>query len=128
MAVKTVKTESTAPTFPAPPGFMWVYNRLDRDYEVMFDHKPYVFGPYSYTLMTLAAGHFCVANSALKTDYSGIVPVSEYALAAQGDKTYGKPLPAKYDRGVESIDRSKQDNLTDRSTDVPTKALPTPID
>ncbi len=90
----------------APPGFQWVYNRLPRTYEAMFDFKSYSFEPHETRLMQDDTALFLTANSIVKVDLSTSTGVR--ALVAQDSQVFGQPYDE--DPGDEAIDRSSGDN------------------
>ena len=113
------------PIAPAPPGFRWVYNRLNEVYEDMFDHVPYTFKAHEQRLMQEDIATFLHAHSAISVDLK--TNRGKAALVVDGDKNYLVPLEGG--RPEELIDRKSGDNPLGRGTGgLKTKAAKVPVE
>lgn len=115
----------------APPGFAWVYNRLPKAYEAMFDFKLYQFAPNETRLMPDDVALFLTNNSVIKVDLttsSGVrALVSQHDDGGRLNPLFGQPYSEEV--GDEAIDRSKNDNPMGWGTreGVKTRAVRVPI-
>lgn len=103
----------------APQGSEFVFNRLNKKFEKLFDGFPYVFEPLEERLMPKAIAEFMYRGSVIK--YEPVTGREIRALVTPDDPDYGQPY--EEDLGIELLDRSVNDNYTQRGTNgVPTKA------
>ena len=102
----------------APPGFCWVYNRLPRSYEAMFDFRMFEFGPNESRLMPDDVALFLTSNSIISVDLStskGVrALVAQYRESGKENPEFGQPYTTP--PGDEVIDRSSGDNPMGRGT------------
>ena len=100
---------------PAPEGFKWVYNRLDRKYAQMFDGISQEFQPHEHRLLRQSAAEFLAERSCVKED--PFDPSNNlFALVAQGDPNFDVELPQEA-LGIERLDRSAGDYVLRPSKD-----------
>jgi len=107
-----------------PVGFQWLYNRLDRQFEMQFDLQPWVFEPHELRLAPQDVAKFLHYNSIIKIDLTTSRGVR--ALVPEGDVDFMVP----YNDGGsdELIDRSKNDNPLGRGTGgIKTHAAKIPV-
>ena len=62
------KTEPASVPMKAPVGFQWLYNRLNRQFEMQFDLQPWAFEPHELRLAPLDVARFLHYNSIIKVD------------------------------------------------------------
>lgn len=104
---------------PAPKGSEYIFNRLNRKFEKLFDGLPYIFDAFEERLMPKAIADFMYRSSVIK--YEPVTGREVRALVTPDDPDYGQPY--EEDPGIELFDRSLSDNYTQRGTNgVPTKA------
>ena len=104
------------PGVPAPPGFLWVFNRLNIPFERPFDGLIQRIEPHGYQLFSLEVANHLYRHSLILDDLQGH---QVYALALEGKKGWGKPLAPRQRR--ELIDRSSNANPYNWPADVSTK-------
>ena len=104
---------STLPT--PPPGFIWVYNRLEKTWDglpAQFDGVEYPFKPHEYRLMEQTVADFLYNQSIVSFDMA--INKGRRALSLQGKPEFGEPMTAPV--SGELIDRSSGDNPTGKGT------------
>ena len=111
---------------PAPEGFMWVYNRLDRKYAQTFDGISEEFAPHQHRLLRQSAAEFLAERSCVKED--PFDPSNNlFALVAQGDPNFDVELSQEV-LGIERLDRSGGDYVFRPTKDgIKTTAQATPV-
>ena len=132
---KRVTTRKVKKVFDAslvhpPAGFRWVYNRLDRPYESMFDGMVYAFDEHEYRLVTLDVARFLWSQSVISYDptkRSGVRalaldPFSEDLIEAAEADGFGEALVDP--KNVELLDRSNDPNPVGKSAGAGIKTKP----
>jgi hypothetical protein len=95
---------------PPPSGFRWVFNRLGRYYEDMFDHVVYGFGPHEFKLLP-ATPENDVAGYLANNSIFQIEPTL-VALVMNDEPGYGEHLEETESR--ELYDRRNNPNPAGR--------------
>ena len=98
----------TPPLGSAPPGFIWVYNRISSPFSWQKDSVTYIIAAHSFGIFPDDTAQHGRKRSILLLD--PILQKAVYALALEGDAMYAKPL--KMRKRLELLDRTTQDNLT----------------
>ena len=124
---KRVTTRKVKKVFDAgmahpPTGFRWVYNRLDREFELMFDGMVYAFDSHEYRLVTLDVARFLWNRSLIQYDPTGtrglralaLDPLSPDQMEDVESEGFGEPLADP--KNAELLDRSRDANPMGRST------------
>lgn len=94
-----------APTQRLPAGWVWLWNRLNRQWEWQFDGIPQVFEPFEFRPVTEEIAGCLYAHSIISySDDGGVVR----CLAVEGDE--GWCVPLEDPTNVELIDRTTDDN------------------
>mgnify|MGYP001587531976 CR=1 FL=1 len=104
------------PGVPAPPGFLWVFNRLNIPFERPFDGLLQRIEPHGYQLFSLEVANHLYRHSLILDDLQGH---QVYALALENKKGWGKPLAPRQRR--ELIDRTSNANPYNWPADTTTK-------
>lgn len=80
----------TPPGGRLPEGYMWVWNRLNRDFEKFYDHVPQIWEPYEFKVYPEDIAKWLHAHTILTEDSFGANAVR--ALAIEGMAGWLEPL------------------------------------
>lgn len=105
--VRTLATDHVfePPNHRLPPGWVWMWNRLGRDWEYPFDNIPQMFGPFEFKPITEEIAGMLWAHCII--DYSSEGGAIR-CLSVEGDE--GWCLPLEDPTNVELINREDDDN------------------
>ncbi len=98
----------TPPLGSAPPGFIWVYNRISSPFSWQKDSVTYIIAAHSFGIFPDETAQHGRKRSILLLD--PVLQKAVYALALEGDPMYARPL--KMRKRLELLDRTTSDNLT----------------
>jgi len=100
--------EKGAPVKPKKiPGSEYIFNRLNKSFEKMYDGVPYIFEPHEVRLMPEPVARWFWGKSGIS--YEPLTGVEERALVIPEDETWG--IPYEKAIGPEYLDRSMSDSV-----------------
>ena len=106
------QTHSFKPPSRLPTGYLYVWNRLDREFEKGYDQVIHIWAPHEFIPFPEDEARWLHGHSILTEDSFG--GSAQRALAIEGEKGWLEPL-IKYNP-LERIDREFDDNLHGWST------------